>query len=151
MTNFTAQSRVHVALAVRNLAASTDFYSKLLDMPPTKERPGYAKFAAAEPPLNLSLNQAETSGRPAGAAHFGIELKSHDAVGAALARVKGLGLAVREQRDIACCYARQDKFWVTDPDGAEWEFFVVIGEADVYHESEPEAACCAEPAGQGCC
>ncbi len=124
---FPTDSRIHISLNVRDLVSSVSFYEKLLGMPPIKTRPGYAKFESHEPALNLALMQS-SGPQPAASAlsHLGIQVKSSAAVASAARRLESLGLATRAEKEVDCCYAIQDKTWVADPDGNQWEFFVVL-------------------------
>jgi catechol 2,3-dioxygenase-like lactoylglutathione lyase family enzyme len=127
------RSKVHIALNVRDLRESTEFYRAMLAAEPAKIRPTYVKFDVSEPPLNLALNETavdETSAQGCGAlSHFGIEVSSTNEVLAMRQRLENAGLTAREEMQISCCYALQDKVWTRDPDGNEWEVFVVLGEA----------------------
>lgn len=134
---------IHVSLPVRDLRASVGFYRRFLGVDPVKERPGYAKFRLQEPPLNLTLNAVSTPARIA-AGHLGIEVRESSEVWKRRELVQGAGLVTRTEEDVDCCYAVQDKFWVTDPDGVEWEVFTVKDAAGVVAAG---AACCAP----GCC
>jgi catechol 2,3-dioxygenase-like lactoylglutathione lyase family enzyme len=120
--------RVHVHMSVSDLEKSREFYTKLFGAP-VKVKPGYAKFLPAFGPLNLAISdgRADSGGR---VDHMGVQLGSRDEVLQQLARVKGAGLAVREEIGVDCCYANQDKFWVTDPDGVEWELYVLNHDID---------------------
>ena len=143
----TAIIRPHVALAVTDLDAAVGFYRTLFDCEPSKLRPGYAKFDLANPKLNLSLNQApEAKGTPM-PMHFGVEVADTEAVKAARARIAKAGLPIRlDEENVTCCYAVQDKFWLTDPDGHAWEIFTVLADAEERGTStvtENEEACCA--------
>jgi catechol 2,3-dioxygenase-like lactoylglutathione lyase family enzyme len=129
----------HVSLNVTNIDASVAFYEKAFGVPATKRRPGYAKFDLAEPSLNLSMVEQPRTG--VNASHFGIQVASSEDVAAAWARFKAAGLETRTEENTACCYAMQDKVWVTDPDGNEWEVFVVKGEADVLVEKKKSGCC----------
>ena len=121
-------SRIQLALDVDDLEASIAFYSRLLDTPPAKVRPGYANFAVAEPPLKLVL--IENRGRGGSLNHLGIEVGDVDAVDAVQARLAAQGMGTTDERDVTCCYARQDKFWVEGtPDGERWEVYTVVGDA----------------------
>jgi len=128
---FPSRTRVHVALRVGKLKESISFYERLFGQTPTKVRRGYAKFEVVEPAVNLTLNEAIGVRHDGGTiSHFGIQVKSTAAVNEAHARLAAAGLETRVEEQTACCYAVQDKVWVRDPDGNEWEVFVVL-EADV--------------------
>jgi catechol 2,3-dioxygenase-like lactoylglutathione lyase family enzyme len=122
-------SRVQLALNVSNVDEAIDFYSKLFGTTPTKRRPGYANFAIANPPLKLVLienaNQAGTLN------HLGVEVETAGEVEVASDRLQQLGLATRNENDVTCCYAVQDKVWVKDPDGTTWEVYTVLADAPV--------------------
>lgn len=120
--------RVQLALRVPDLEASVAFYTKLFGTEPAKRRPGYANFAIAEPPLKLVLLE----GREADETrldHLGIEVGSTGQVTAATTRLKDAGLATFEENDTTCCYALQDKVWVTGPGKEPWEVYVVKADA----------------------
>ena len=117
--------KAHLALNVRNVQNSTEFYRKMLGIEPMKVRTGYAKFDVQNPPLNLTLNEVPFSDRGA-LSHLGIQVASTDDVLAQRARWMEAGLITRDEMQTNCCYAVQDKTWVHDPDGNEWEVFVVL-------------------------
>jgi catechol 2,3-dioxygenase-like lactoylglutathione lyase family enzyme len=120
-------SRVQLALNVSNIDEAVDFYSKLFATEPAKRKPGYANFAIAEPPLKLVLIE----GQPGGTLnHLGVETDSGDQVTAAENRLSGEGLATTGVDDTVCCYATKTETWVSDPDGAKWEWYVKTGDAD---------------------
>lgn len=132
----------HVSLNVSNIDASVAFYEKVFGVTATKRRPGYAKFDLAEPSLNLTMQEADRTG--VNASHFGVQVASTEDVGAAWTRFKAAGLPTLTENDTSCCYALQDKVWVTDPDGNAWEIFVVKGEADRMHaDGTTKKSCCA--------
>lgn len=121
-------SRVQLALNVSDIDQAVDFYAKLFQVEPAKRRPGYANFAVDSPPLKLVLIENPEA---AGALnHLGVEVFSTEEVGAAQARLAGGGLATATEEGVTCCYARQDKVWVDDPDGAPWEIYTVLGDSD---------------------
>ncbi len=132
-------SRVQLALRVGDLDAAVDFYSRLFDAEPAKRRPGYANFAISEPPLKLVLLEGE-SGSPTALDHLGVEVTSPDDVGDASERLAAAGLATRVEDRTECCYALQDKVWVSDPGGAPWEVYTVLADAEARSGS---SACCA--------
>ncbi len=136
--------KVHVALNTPRFDESVRFYRTFLGLEPVKLKPGYAKFDVSEPKLNLTLNASEETG--AGALnHLGIQVGSTEAVKQAAERLKTEGLATIEEENTDCCYALQDKVWVTDPNGYRWEVFVVkVGDTQPQlTAASPTAACCA--------
>jgi catechol 2,3-dioxygenase-like lactoylglutathione lyase family enzyme len=134
-------SRVQLALNVTDIDEAVAFYSKLFATEPAKRRPGYANFAIADPPLKLVLIEGEAGGT---LNHLGVEMSSVDHVSEGLARIAGEGLPVRVEGEVTCCYALQDKGWTNDPDGAPWELYTVLADADVMH---PEPQGCCAPTG----
>ena len=117
--------KAHVALNVKDSVASTDFYRKMFGIEPSKVRTGYAKFDLQDPPLNLTLNQIAFDGKGA-LSHMGIQVASTEDVTALRDKWEKDGLIPRDEMQTTCCYALQDKAWVHDPDGNEWEVFVVL-------------------------
>ena len=117
--------KAHLALNVKDVAVSLEFYRKLLGIEPSKVRTGYAKFDVQNPPLNLTLNQHVFNERGA-LSHLGIQVASTDDVLAIREKWTDAGLLTRDEMQTNCCYALQDKTWVRDPDGNEWEVFVVL-------------------------
>ncbi len=124
-------SRVQLALNVDDLAESIAFYSKLFGTEPAKQRPGYANFAIAEPPLKLIL--LENPGQGGTLNHLGVEVADAGTVDAEQARLADAGLASVDERDTTCCYARQDKFWVKGaPSGERWEIYTVLQDSPTF-------------------
>ena len=121
-------SRVQLALNVTDLEAAIDFYSKLFNTSPAKLRPGYANFAVGDPPLKLILFEGEGAGGTIN--HLGVEVESTEDVNEATVRLTGHGLTTLAEDQVECCYALQDKVWVTDPDGARWEVYTVLDNAE---------------------
>lgn len=120
-------SRLQLALNVSDIDAAVEFYSRLFATEPAKRKPGYANFAIAEPPLKLVLiENPAASGR---LNHLGVEVFSTDEVVAAQQRLAGEGLAT-EAESGTCCYAVQDKVWVTGPDAEPWEIYTVLADSD---------------------
>lgn len=117
--------KAHLALNVRNVEQSIEFYKKMLGIEPSKVRKGYAKFDVQNPPLNLTLNQYPFNERGA-LSHLGIQVAATEDVLAMRERWIASGLATQDEMQTNCCYALQDKTWVHDPDGNEWEVFVVL-------------------------
>jgi catechol 2,3-dioxygenase-like lactoylglutathione lyase family enzyme len=137
-------SRVQLALRVADLEGSIAFYSKLFGAEPAKRRPGYANFAIAEPPLKLVLIEG-APGDPTRMDHLGVEVQTTEEVTGAAGRLAAQGLTTVTEEDTACCYAVQDKVWVTGPGGEPWEVYVVKADSDALDKAE-SSACCA-PAG----
>ena len=140
--------RVHVHLTVSDLDKSREFYTRFFGVAPVKERPGYAKFLPPFGPLNLAISDGHTATAGGAVDHVGLQLASRDDVVRELTRVKAAGLAVREEMGVDCCHANQDKFWVRDPDGVDWEVYVLnydLEESAPVRRSLPLASggCCA--------
>ena len=130
----------HLAINVRNVETSIEFYKKMFGIQPSTVRTGYAKFDVESPGLNFTLNEVPFDGRGA-LSHLGIQVASTDDVVAIKSRWESEGLIPREEMQTTCCYALQDKAWVNDPDGNEWEVFTVI-EDNLPEVSERTAGCC---------
>jgi len=152
-------SRIQLALNVSNVDDAVLFYSKLLGAEPAKRRPGYANFALSDPPLKLVLieNSSRGVGTENSLNHLGVEVASPEEVAAATARLASEGLATTVENATTCCYALQDKVWVTDPNGAPWEVYTVL--ADAPHDESAQLrpvdanACCsgASAGSPACC
>jgi catechol 2,3-dioxygenase-like lactoylglutathione lyase family enzyme len=117
--------KAHLAINVRNAETSIEFYKKLFGIEPSKVRRGYAKFDVQNPPLNFTVNEVPFSSA-GGLSHMGIQVSSTADVLAMRQRWAEAGLITRDEMQTDCCYATQDKTWVKDPDGNEWEAFVVL-------------------------
>ena len=147
----TPNTRVHIGLPVTDLGRSLAFYRTLFAQEPTKTKDGYARFEVADPPLNISLHvEKNANGAKAAASHFGIQVRSTDAVLERTAELERAGLSPKREDQVTCCYAVQDKAWVTDPDGNEWEVFAVTDDnAQQYVKSIAgtccDDTCCPEP------
>ncbi len=153
--SFAGSSRIHIGLAVRDLQRSRAFYETLLGAPPTKERPGYIKFDLQDPSVNLTLNEVDETNRATHPTmHYGIQVKTTQAVQEAITRFSNAGLNTFVQENTTCCYAVQDKVWVADPEGNQWEIFVVL-KADADSKKAPSSRCCATNLAQAtsvaCC
>ncbi len=144
-------SRLQLALNVADIDEAVEFYSTYFDTAPAKRRPGYANFAIADPPLKLVLfENPDVTGT---LNHLGVERASVEEVEEQGRRLQAAGLTVDDQCGEVCCYARQDKHWVTGPDGQKWENYVVLEDAGAELEGKSLAdlgvtpstsdACCA--------
>jgi len=138
-------SRVQLALNVDNLDEAITFYSKLFKAERAKLKQGYANFAIAEPPLKLVL--IENPGKGGTINHLGVEVDSSEQVHAEIARLAGEGMFTEEEIGTTCCFATQDKAWVTGPSGEKWEVYTVLADSDSFGTS-PELLA-ADPSG-GC-
>lgn len=143
-------SRVQLALRVADLEGSIAFYSKLFGTEPAKRRPGYANFAITEPPLKLVLLEGENE-EPTRLDHLGVEVEDAAQVTDAVARLSGQGLATDVEENTTCCYAVQDKVWVTGPGAERWEVYTVLADArpDLEGRAGTEDAACDQ--ASGCC
>jgi catechol 2,3-dioxygenase-like lactoylglutathione lyase family enzyme len=125
--------RIQLALNVDNLAEAVAFYSKLFNTQPAKLKEGYANFAVADPPLKLVL--LENPGNGATLNHLGVEVESSDLVHDEIARLAGEGMFTEEQIGTTCCFATQDKVWVTGPGGEKWEVYTVLADSETFGTS----------------
>lgn len=140
----------HVGIHVTNLESSIAFYQKLFGEKPVKVKADYAKFLLETPGLNFTLNLRDTVGGNQ-VSHFGFQVESAEEITIHKERLGKEGFLTRDEMDTTCCYALQDKFWVTDPDGNEWEFFYTKADRDVRNND----SCCvdskAEVRNASCC
>jgi catechol 2,3-dioxygenase-like lactoylglutathione lyase family enzyme len=146
MTSEVQVLKAHVSINVRNVERSIDFYRRMLGIEPSKVRSGYAKFDVQNPPLNLALNEVPALAGPGALSHLGLQVRSTDDVLAIRTRWAEAGVVTRDEMKTDCCYATQDKTWVHDPDGNEWEAFVVL--KDNLPETAGAVGCCAAAPGK---
>jgi catechol 2,3-dioxygenase-like lactoylglutathione lyase family enzyme len=142
-------SRIQLALNVDDLEQAVAFYSALFGSEPAKRKPGYANFAIAEPPLKLVL--MENPGRGGSINHLGVEVSSSEEVHAEIARLSDAGLFTDEQMGTTCCFATQDKVWVTGPGGEQWEVYTVLADSDTFGVSRQSPVEAGQAAGTACC
>jgi catechol 2,3-dioxygenase-like lactoylglutathione lyase family enzyme len=137
-------SRVQLALNVSDIDDAVTFYSRLFGTAPAKRKPGYANFEIADPPLKLVLIEGDGGGT---LNHLGVEAASSDEVVAAEARLRADGMTTTGIDDTVCCYAEKTETWVTDPDGAMWEWYVKTADAEqMSHEvRSPDSGSCCSP------
>ena len=140
-------SRMQLALNVDDLDTAIAFYSKLFATEPAKVKPGYANFAIANPPLKLVL--LENPGQGGTLNHLGVEVESSDVVHAEIARLTEEGMFTEEEIGSTCCFATQDKVWVTGPGGERWEVYTVLADSETFFGTIPVEA--AGGAQAGCC
>ena len=128
-------ARVQVAINVPDIDEAVAFYSRLFGVSPHKERPGYANFEVADPPLKLVLFEQEGPDR---LNHLGVEVDATAAVAAETKRLAASGLATEVEDGVVCCHAEQDKVWVRDPGDIRWEIYTVTD--DMLEASDSAAA-----------
>jgi catechol 2,3-dioxygenase-like lactoylglutathione lyase family enzyme len=145
-------NRIHVALSVANLPLSIAFYKMLFAVEPEHIEPDHAKFTPSDLKVNFTLNAGSEPNGHQVLSHLGIEVETPATLERALQRIQSSGLPVDEERNVECCYARQDKFWVRDPDGNRWEFFLVhesaLPHSDEANRAKDRAGACSSG---GCC
>lgn len=135
--------RFHVHLHVDDLARSIGFYSKLFAAEPARVEADYAKWMLDDPRLNFAIS---TRGAKAGIDHLGFQTDDADELATLKARAEAADMALLDEGETTCCYARSDKHWVTDPQGVAWEQFHTLGNIPVFSEGpkvEAASACCA--------
>ncbi len=138
--------RFHVHLNVADLSASVVFYSRLFAAEPTRHEADYAKWMLTDPPVNFAISSR--GGQP-GLDHLGVQVDQADDLAALKAQAQAADLALLDDGETTCCYARSDKYWVTDPQGVAWEQFHTLDtiptfSAEKLKEKMPSAqACCA--------
>jgi catechol 2,3-dioxygenase-like lactoylglutathione lyase family enzyme len=142
--------RFHVHAHVDDLQASIAFYSKMFGAEPTRVETDYAKWMVEDPRLNFAIS---TRGGKPGVDHLGLQTDSDEELAELKARATAAGLALLDEGETTCCYARSDKHWVTDPQGIAWEHFRTLSDIPVFSEAasavEAASACCASPAPRG--
>ena len=142
--------RVQLALNVDDLDEAVAFYTKLLGTPPAKRRPGYANFSVVAPPLKLVLLERPGTGGTLN--HLGVEVPDTGTVHREIARLSGEGLFTDEQMGTTCCFATQDKVWVTGPGGERWEVYTVLADSSAFGTSPQTLVDAGQaPADDVCC
>jgi len=137
--------RLQLALNVSDIDTAVDFYSQMFGTTPAKRKPGYANYEIAQPPLKLVLIENGDGGGTLN--HLGVEAEIAAEVVDAKARLGQAGLDPTDIEDTTCCYAEKTETWVSDPDGAPWEWYVKTADAELFDNSirtaDSESACCA--------
>jgi catechol 2,3-dioxygenase-like lactoylglutathione lyase family enzyme len=139
--------RLHVHVAVDDLAKSIGFYSVLFGAQPSVRHDDYAKWMLDDPRMNFAISDRA---RTTGVDHLGIQVESANELADLAGRLKAAGEVTRDQEATTCCYAQSDKAWVNDPNGLRWETFFTFGEATSYGEDEPDAVLKDRPAASCC-
>ncbi len=119
-------NRLHISLRVHDLERSREFYRVLFDQEPDKVKDGYVRFNLTSPPVVLALSDGKKIRKGNRLDHMGIRVESQEILDAARSRMKAIGCWIKEQPDVICCHSRQSKFWVQDPDGLHWEFYLLV-------------------------
>lgn len=132
--------KTHISINVSNVKKSIEFYTKMFGVEPFKVKDDYAKFDVANPPLNFTMNQLPFS-KGGSLSHLGLQVESSEEVLEMGKRWQEAGLITLDEMKTDCCYALQDKTWVSDPDGNRWEVFVVLG--NTQDKDIAASACCA--------
>jgi catechol 2,3-dioxygenase-like lactoylglutathione lyase family enzyme len=141
--------RLHVNVTVDNVTEAVRFYSTLFGAPPVLLKEDYAKWEIADPPIHLSIG---THGSKPGLNHLGIQLDNLDQLRDVTTRMTSTRLTLLEEENAACCYARSNKTWVTDPSGLRWEMFHTFEQTAAYGSTGASAATGADGvAPQPCC
>jgi len=137
-------ARLQLALNVSDIDAAVEFYSALFGTAAHKRRPGYANFEIVDPPLKLVLFEVDNrqQGEDNALNHIGIEVPTPSDVGDRDAALTEAGLSVRREDAVVCCHAEQDKVYVMDPDGLEWETYAVTDDSPDGRELIDIQACC---------
>lgn len=137
--------RFHVHVAVENIEANIRFYSAVFGATPTVSKPDYAKWMLDDPRINFAISQR---GLTAGLDHLGVQVESDEELTALREQIGKAEIAALDQSNATCCYARSDKYWITDPQGIAWETFHTLDSIPVYGERMPKVSveqesCCA--------
>ena len=143
--------RFHVHAHVEDLQASIAFYSKMFAAQPSRVEGDYAKWMLEDPRLNFAIS---TRGDKLGVDHLGIQADNEEELATLKSQARAADLSLLDVGETSCCYARSDKYWVTDPQGIAWEQFHTLGDIPVFSEKSPKgqeqpAACCAGQAPRG--
>ena len=135
--------RLHVHVSVDNLAESIRFYSTMFSTQPSVSKPDYAKWMLEDPRVNFAISQRSAQ---LGLNHLGMQVESPEELAEMHQRLQNLQANLSEETGADCCYAKSDKYWVTDPQGIAWETFHTLDSIPVFGESHGEvadkAACC---------
>ena len=147
MNKLSVFPRMHVSLYVSDIANTVNFYTSFFGQQPDKIKPGYAKFILQQPSLIISfVENKERVQQHFG--HLGFQLETREELEQKLQAARAQGIVSKEEMGTACCYAIQDKYWVSDPDGVQWEVYYFHEDAefnDPHFETEDSAACCIAP------
>ena len=143
--------RFHVHVHVDDLSASIAFYSKLFAAEPARVESDYAKWMLDDPRVNFAISNR--GGEP-GVDHLGLQTDSEEELVELKARAQAADMTLLDAGETSCCYARSDKYWLTDPDGLAWEQFHTLGTIPTFSEARKSdeaqgGACCAAATPRG--
>lgn len=143
--------RFHVHMHVNDLPRNIAFYSAMFNQPPARTEGDYAKWMLEDPPVNFAIS---TRGDKPGVDHLGIQVGNAEELSALKDNATRADMALLDEGETTCCYARSDKYWVTDPQGMAWEQFHTLDSIPVFSQAKPvpapgAAACCTPRSG--CC
>lgn len=145
MNNF---PRMHVSLYVSDIEKSVNFYTQFFGVEPVKVKPGYAKYILDKPSLIISFVQ-NSERVQSNFGHLGFQVETEEDLMIQQLLAKKHGLIAKEEKGVGCCYAKQDKFWVNDPDGVQWEVYYFHEDVefnDPHYETASE-----EESAKACC
>ena len=138
--------RFHVHVHVEDLARNIAFYSAMFNQAPSRTEPDYAKWMLQDPPVNFAIS---TRGEKPGLDHLGIQVESTEELQTLKAQAEKADMALLDEGETTCCYARSDKYWVTDPQGIAWEQFHTLDNIPVFREGAASAGACCTPVAPG--
>ena len=141
--------RFHVHIHVEDLQASVNFYKRLFAAEPTRIEADYAKWMLEDPRVNFAIS---TRGSKPGLDHLGFQTDTTEELAELKAQAQGAEMALLDEGETTCCYAKSEKHWITDPQGIAWEHFHSLGDIPVFREAAPatasaEASACCAPSG----
>ena len=130
--------RLHVHVSVKDLLDSVRFYRTLFGAEPVVIQPDYAKWMLDDPRVNFAISMNR---QPVGVNHLGLQVESDEELRGMRAQLEATDARMVEENEHSCCYAKSDKYWITDPTGIAWETFRSLSRIPVYGEAQP-ASCC---------
>jgi len=140
--------RFHVHVHVDDLARSVDFYSRLFGAEPSRREVDYAKWMIDDPRVNFAIS---TRGSTAGVDHLGFQTDTEEELADLKSRARAAELALLDEGQTSCCYARSEKHWIVDPQGIAWEQFHTLGNIPVFGEAAPAQSATGSPTPAGAC
>jgi catechol 2,3-dioxygenase-like lactoylglutathione lyase family enzyme len=146
--------RFHIHVGVKDLEKSVQFYSTLFGQKPTKQKEDYAKWMLEDPRVNFAIS---TRTNEQGVDHLGIQVEEPRELSEISERLKSADLAIYDEGEATCCYAKSNKAWVADPSGIAWEAYQNMGDVEIFSEKKAaseEGECCVPGEAQAsgsCC